>query len=271
MNERNTTPARWYSTAAKIGLSAKGVVYCISGIIALAAALHIGNNSAKDAGKKGVFSFIENQPLGKWLLLAVAAGLICYIAWRWIQAFKDTENKGTDKKGLSKRFTYFFSGFIYSGVALYAIQSFLGTNNKNEDSRESLAAKLLEQPLGQWLAGIAGLIMIGVGIYQFYRAISGKYKKYVREALHDDAAPWIITAGIAGYSARGIVWMIIGWLFMKAALHTNSKEAGGSEKAFDWLQNSSYGGLLLGIVGAGLICYGVFMFLRAKYQHIKTA
>jgi hypothetical protein len=269
MNEQNTAPAKWYKTAAVIGLSAKGVVYCLSGIIALTAALHIGDQTAKDAGKKGVFDFIEHQPLGKWLLLAVAVGLICYIIWRWIQAFKDTENKGTGKTGLSKRFSYFFSGFIYAGVAVYAIKTFLGTNNSSEDSRQNLAEKLLDQPWGQWLAGIAALIMVGVGIFQLYRAVSGKYKKYVREALHKDTAPWIITAGIAGYSARGIVWMIIGWMFIKAALHANSKEAGGSDKAFDWLQHSSFGEILLAVVAAGLICYGVFMFLRARYQNIQ--
>ncbi len=264
-----SSSSSWIKTAARIGLSAKGVVYCVSGLLATMACLHLGNNSAKNAGTKGVFSFIEDQPLGKWLLLAVALGLACYVFWRLLQSFKDTENKGTDKKGLAKRFAYFFSALAYAGLAVYAFKAFLGAGDSGKDNRQSFTSELLQQPFGQWLVGIVAAIMIGTGLYQLYRGISGKYKKYVRDALHKDAAKWITTAGTIGYSARGIVWLIIGWLFIKAALHSNANEVGGSDKAFSWLQDS-YGTLLLGAVAIGLICYGVFTFLRAKYQDIHT-
>ncbi len=262
------SPSAWYRRTAKIGLSAKGVVYCLSGLIALMAALNFGDNSATDAGKGGVFSFIEDQPFGKWLLVVVALGLACYTLWRWVQAFKDTEHKGDDKKGMAKRFSYFFSGLVYAGLAVYCIRFLLGTASKNSNEEQGWVAELLGKPYGQWLVGIVAAIMIGIGIYQLFRAVSGKYKKYVRGALHRDAAPWVTKVGIAGYIARGIVWLIIGWLFIKAALHADAKEAGGSDAAFQWLQEASYGSLLLGIIGIGLICYGVFMFLRARYQPI---
>src|SRR6476469_4802262 len=108
--KREQTKAKWYIAAAKIGLTAKGVVYCLSGAIALTAALDIGNTNTNDAGKKGIFSFLEKQPTGKWLLLVIALGLICYIIWRWIQAVTDTEHKGKKAKGIGKRFSYFWSG-----------------------------------------------------------------------------------------------------------------------------------------------------------------
>ncbi len=263
-------PSKWYETAARFGLSAKGVVYCLSGLIAVMAALHFGGNSVKDAGKGGVFGFIEDQPFGKWLLLVVAIGLVCYTIWRWIQAFKDTEHKGSDKKGFSKRFTYFFSGLVYASLAVYAMKIVLGnSSNSGGDKQQDWAAKLLDQPFGQWLVGIVAVIMIGTGLYQLYRAFSGKYKKYVKEALHHDTAGWVSKVGVAGYTARGIVWLILGWMFIKAAFHANAKEAGGSDEALGWLQQSSYGTILLAAVAIGLICYGVFMFLRAKYQEFK--
>ncbi len=262
--------SKWYESAARIGLSAKGVVYCLSGLMAVMAALHFGGNSVNDAGKGGVFSFIEDQPFGKWLLLIVALGLVCYTAWRWIQAFKDTEHKGSDKKGFSKRFTYFFSGLVYASLAVYAIKIVLGSSSgSGGDKQEDWTATLLQQPFGQWLVGIVAAIMIGIGFYQIYRAVSGKYKKYVREALHHDTAGWVSKVGIAGYAARGVVWLILGWMFIKAAFNANAKEAGGSDEALGWLQQSSYGSILLAIVAIGLICYGVFMFLRARYQSFR--
>lgn len=261
-------PSRWLRAAAKIGLSAKGLVYCLSGLLALAAALNFGG-SASSAGKQQVFGFIEDQPFGKWLLLAVAIGLVCYTAWRWIQAFKDTEDKGTDKEGLAQRFAYFFSGLVYAALGVYAFNRFFGSGGGG-NGQQDLVTRALQQPFGQWLVGIAAAIMIGIGFYQIYRAFSGKYKKYVKQGLHHDAAGWISKIGVAGYTARGIVWLILGWLFIKAAVRSNAKEAGGSDAAFQWLEDSAYGAYLLGAVALGLICYGLFMFLRAKYQAIHT-
>jgi len=261
--------SKGYELAARIGLSAKGVVYCLSGLIAVMAAINFGGSSVKDAGKGGVFGFIEEQPFGKWLLLIVALGLICYTGWRWLQAFKDTDHKGSDKKGLSKRFTYFFSGLVYASLAVYALRIVLGeSSSSGGDKQQGWTATLLNQPFGQWLVGIVAVIMVVTGFYQLYRAMSGKYKKYVREALHHDTAGWVSKVGIAGYTARGIVWLILGWMFIKAAFYANAKEAGGSDEALGWLQDSSYGSVLLAAVAIGLICYGVFMFLRAKYQKI---
>ncbi len=81
----------------------------------------------------------------------------------------------------------------------------------------------------------------------------------------------MIKAGKIGYVARGIVWIIIGYLFLKAAMQSNPSQAGGSGSAFSFLENSSYGSFLLGAVAVGLICYGIFMFMRARHQVINVS
>jgi hypothetical protein len=73
-------------------------------------------------------------------------------------------------------------------------------------------------------------------------------------------------AGKIGYVARGIVWLVIGWLFTKAAFHKNSSEAGDTSEAFGFLAEASYGSYLLAGVGLGLICYGIFNFIRVRYE-----
>lgn len=264
---RSNQANKWYATAARWGLTSKGVVYCLSGFIALLAGLHFSNKSAAQAGKQDVFNIMKDQPFGKWIVLAIAIGLLCYTGWRFMQSFADTEHKGDDKKGISKRVSYFFSGLAYAGITVYSFKVFLGASAGNNGKQKWVAA-LLDKPYGAWVVIAIGLIFIGTGCYQVYRAVSGKYKKYVREALHKDTAPWIIGAGIAGYIARGIIWLIVGWLFIKAAIHSNSKEAGGSDAAFQWVADSAYGSVLLIVVAAGLVCYGLFTLLRARYQAI---
>ncbi|MBJ6119773.1 DUF1206 domain-containing protein [Pontibacter sp. BT310] len=268
-----TPPPAWVKNMARFGLTAKGVVYCLVGILAFMAAFEIGGKSEQGSDKSGVFQFILEQSYG-WILLAIIAlGLLCYTIWRIIQAFKDTENKGDNAKGIGVRIRYAFSGVVYGALAFYAAQLVLGNGGgSNGDSRQSLARELLQQPFGQWLVGIVAVGTAIAGFHQIYLAISDKYKKKVQgSGLKHEAEAMMIRAGKIGYIARGIVWLIIAYLFLKAAMNANPNEAGGSGSAFQFLENSSYGSYLLGAVAIGLIFYGVFMFMRARYQVINVS
>ena len=107
----------------------------------------------------------------------MAVGLIGYVIWRFVQAIKDPENKGTDAKGLAQRVGYAVNGLIYAGLALSAVQIILGSGGGNSNSTQDWTARLLSQPFGQWLVGTVGAFIIGLGFYQFYLAFSGKFRK----------------------------------------------------------------------------------------------
>lgn len=266
-------PPEWVENFAKFGLTAKGVVYCLVGIIAFMAAFELGGQSTESAGKSNILKTIQDLPAGNVILGVVALGLLCYAIWRFIQAVKDTENKGTDAKGVGMRLRYVFSGLVYAALAFLAGRMVLGNSGGGSggDTRETLAAKLLEQPFGQWLVGILAVGIMITGIYQIYYGYSEKYKKKVQSSgLKHEVEHQMIRAGKVGYMARGVVWLVIGYLFLQAALKSSAQQAGGSSDAFQLIENASYGSFILGAVALGLICYGVFMFMRAKYQPVNT-
>lgn len=267
-----TPPPKWIRGMAKFGLTAKGVVYCLVGILAFMAAFELGGKSEQGSGKSGVFQFVLEQSFGRIILGVIAVGLLSYSIWRFIMAFQDTEQKGNDTKGIGARIRYAFSGLVYGGLAYYAAKLVLGNGGgSGGDSRETIARELLQQPFGQWLVGIVAVATALGGIYQIYLGLSEKYRKKVQQAgLEHDAETMMIKAGKVGYVARGIVWIIIGYMFLRAALRSNAGEAGGSASAFNFIESSSYGSYMLGAVALGLICYGIFMFMRAKYQAIHT-
>lgn len=265
-------PPQWVENFARFGLTAKGVVYSLIGLLAFMAAFEIGGQSTDDTKRTGVLKTIQDLPAGNVLLGLTAIGLLCYAIWRFIQAIKDTEDKGSDAKGIARRLRYAFSGLVYGGFAFLAARMVLGdSSGSGTDSRETLTAKLLDQPFGQWLVGIVAVGTIAAGIYQIYYGFSEKYKKEVHTSrVQHEAEHLLIRAGKLGYMARGIVWLLIGYLFLQAALKSRASEAGGNSDAFALLENSSYGSFILGAVALGLIFYGVFMFLRAKYQPIRA-
>ena len=221
--------------------------------------------SADKADQAGVFNIIHRQTGGKVLLAIIAAGLVCYSIWRAMQAFMNTEQKGNKPKGWATRARYFFSGLVYASIAGFAIKMvFSGSGNSN-DNKQGAANGLLNQPFGQWLTGIAAVIIAAVGIYQVYYGLSKKFRKHAN-GNGTNSSKAILIAGTAGYVSRGIVWIIISWLFVKAALHSNASEAGDTSKAFGFLSEGTYGPYLLAVIGAGLVCYGVFNFIRMKYD-----
>ena len=92
--------AGWIEPVARVGYAAKGVVYCLIGVIAVMAAVGMRE---RVADQRGVMKAILAQPFGKVMLLAMAVGLSCYTLWYFIQAILDPEGAGHDLKGAAKR------------------------------------------------------------------------------------------------------------------------------------------------------------------------
>jgi hypothetical protein len=267
-----STPSQrqWIEGAARTGLVAKGIVYSLIGILTFMAAFELGTGDDK-GGKSQALKWLQEQPFGQVLLGLTAIGLLCYSIWRFVEAFLDTEDKGSDTKGLLVRGRYAFSGLMYGASTYYAAKLLLGVaGGEGSDTRETIAQKLLEQPFGQWLVGIVAVGVMAVGVYQIYYSISDKHRKKINESKVDNRVKeTLLRTGKVGYIARGIVWLLIGYLFLKAAIQSDSSEAGGSDSAFSFLEQE-YGSWILGVVALGLLCYGIFMFVRARYQPVNT-
>ena len=130
-------------------------------------------------------------------------------------------------------------------------------------------ARLMAQPFGRWLVGIVGAIVIAVGLYQFYRAYSAKFKeKLMLSRMSRTEETWATRTGRLGFAARGVVYAMIGWFLIQAALQSNPSQAGGLGRAFRELSSASYGPWLLGVVALGFIAYGVFALVLARYRRI---
>lgn len=251
---------------ARIGLTAKGVVYVLIGVLAFMASFGINSKSSKDTTKAGVFDFIYDQPAGTFLLWGVTVGLVCYVIWRFIQAFNDSENKGKDAKGVAIRARYLFSGLVYGSLAFQAAKMVLFHKKDSGGGNQEMTQELLSKPMGQWLVGIVAVVLLVVGVYQIWYGFSEKFRSHVNKAVPAKSKPILLSAGKIGYISRGVVWVLLAYIFLQAALSSDASEAGDTSKAFSMLNDSSYGSYLLALIGLGLICYGIFNFIRARYE-----
>ncbi|MEZ4736742.1 MAG: DUF1206 domain-containing protein [Caldilineaceae bacterium] len=259
----------WVVWLARFGFAAKGFVYIVIGALAFLAAIGQGGQTT---GPEGALSSIAQAPFGRILLGLVAIGLFGYALWRLVQAGIDPENEGTDAAGVVKRIGFAVSGIVYAGLGFEAARLALGASgggNSGDGQAEDWTARLMAQPFGPWLVGLAGLIIIGTGLYQFYKAYSVKFREKLKlQEMSTREITWATRSGRIGFAARGVVYCIIGWFLIQAALRSNPQQAGGIGEALQELARQPYGPWLLGIVAVGLIGYGFFAFVLARYRRI---
>lgn len=253
---------KWFEKFFRFGLICKGVVYCLMGLLTVLASIGL---SREKGSKTEAIKMIHEQPFGQVLLIIIAIGLLGYVALRVFQSFKDIDNKGNSARGLITRAGYAISAIMYAALGVYAIKIVLNGNSSG-DSRELLISKVLALPAGKWIIGISAIIILGSGIQQIHKGFSGKFMKRIsisNTKFHD----LFKKAGTVGYIARGIVLSIIGYFFLHAVFVSGSKEAFGTDDALNLLERN-LGRLLMAVVAAGLAAYGIFMFVKAKYQKI---
>lgn len=258
---------RWIESLARWGYLAKGVVYLVVGGLALQVAT---GNGGQAAGAKEALQEIATQPYGRFLLGLTGLGLIGYAVWRFVQAWFDPEHKGTDARGVLTRIGYTFSGLIYGGLAVEAVRIAIGGGSSGGSSTEHWTARLLAQPFGQFLAGAVGAVIVGVGLYQFYRAWTASFEKTLKwHEMNDTERKWSTRVGQAGIAARGVVYLLTGTFLVVAAIRANPQDSMGTGEALQYLGQQPYGPWLMGVVAAGLAAYGVFSaMILSRYRRI---
>jgi uncharacterized membrane protein YidH (DUF202 family) len=258
-------------TLARLGYATKGVVYGLIGVLAVMTALGLGGQTT---GTKGALRAIAAQPYGQALLIIIDLGLAGYALWRFVEAVLDPEHKGDDKKGIAKRFGYAISGVIYTTLAYTAIELVLEVAQQRREGSsqaQTITARVLAQPFGAWLVGLVGVVIIGVGFYQFYKAYSMKFRRELKlRQMGRKEEIWAVRISRFGLAARGVVFVMFGFFLIQAAKQSQAAEVKGLDGILQTIAQQSYGKLLLTIVALGLVAYGVYMFVQARYRRIPT-
>jgi hypothetical protein len=202
------------------------------------------------------------------MLFVLAAGLVGYAVWRFVQAFLDRDNEGTGIKALAKRASYLARGLLYGFLALVALGLVIGWGSSGGNEKEE-TARVFEYSGGRLLVAAVGAGFLAAGLYNAYRSVTGKFRKHLREHMLGKAARgWMIVVGVLGHAARAVVFALIGIFLLRAAWQYDPQEAIGLDGALRKVAQTEYGDLLLGIVAAGLLAYALFCFVQARCRQV---
>lgn len=264
---RETAP--WVERLARLGYASVGVVYIIIGFLSATAA--VGRRGGGASDQHDALATIQQQPFGRPALFLIALGLAGYALWRFISGINDSERRGSDAKGWAIRIGSIFRGLLYAGFCLQVIRMLRGAGGSGGgDKTRYWTATVMDKPFGRWAIGLAGLGVIGYGIYQLWKAWKAKLSKQLRiSGLSAGAHRAVIAVSRFGLGARGVVFGVIGTSLLRAALHHDPSAAEGTGGALREL-SGSLGRWPLAIIGIGLAAYGVYALINARYRIIRT-
>jgi hypothetical protein len=266
--ERNAeafTETPLFEALARAGYVARGALYALIGILSIRLAQ---GQAAPRPNQQGAMHQIAQQRFGHALLILTAIGLGGYAIWRLTQAFVGhTPEYGEHSK--LDRIAAVGSAAAYTAFCLLAISVLRGTAGNSSRTPKKATAGVLQWPGGRELVAAAGVLFIGIAVYQAYLGLSKKFLKYSKTGQMSAAALKLFTiVGVAGLVARAVAFALIGVFALKAARDYTPKDAVGIDGALARLLQHSYGTAALVVVACGLLAFGAYSLADARYRRI---
>lgn len=247
---RKAQQSRLYEVAVTVGLIAYGVVHLLVAWIALQLAW--GKNS-EEASQQGALQELASKPFGTVLLWVVAVGLFALVIWRVLElVYGDLDT--------SKKVSAGGRAAVYLVLGISAVRVAIGSGGSSTSSQQSTTGRLMENTAGRILIVVVGLVIIGVGVRQIYKAVTKKFT----EDLTGGVSQSTVTLGRIGYAAKGIAFIIVGGLFAWAAIDYDPEKAGGLDTALRTLKDQPFGPVLLTLMALGIACFGVYCFVWSR-------
>lgn len=245
---------RWM---VRLGYFARGLVYILLGYLALSSRGKAGD------GQSAAFDWIQDVPLGTPLLWLCAIGLLGYALYKFIDAASNIENHPRDAKGIAKRVGAAASGIAHLVLSYTAYQFAVGDKQQSsgDTGGQEAARSLLGWEMGPVLLGVVGIGFLVAAAMQAKHAWKGDFMRHVSSRAPSLVEP----VGRAGHAARAVVFLLIGWSIVQSAWFSQSSEVKGLGGAIASLSDN---GIVYTIVAIGLILFGIFSLVTARFRII---
>ncbi|MBT2532671.1 DUF1206 domain-containing protein [Arthrobacter sp. ISL-48] len=255
------TNSRPLEFLARAGFAASGILHFLLGAIAIRLAM--GGNGSADVS--GAVAELANQPAGPFLLWSSAAACAALAVWQASDAIFDFNHLPTKKKA-GKKAAAAGQAVVYAALALtfFSFAKGTGSGADNRQHATDLTLTVMKAPGGVALLVLLGLGVAVTGVVYGVRGFRKSFEDHLVLPSSPPARAAVTILGGVGYVAKGTVLLLTGLLVMIAAIQVHPEESTGLDGGLRALRDQPFGIYLLAAVGAGLICYGLYMVVRAR-------
>jgi hypothetical protein len=263
MKARRASDSRAAQLLARAGLTARGVIYILIGIVAILVAIGQGGHQAD---QQGALQLVASQPFGLFALWLLAIGFVGYALWRLSEAAFGVTGEGT---GAGPRLKSLVRGLVYAGFAVLTFKVILGKKTSQAGQQQDFTASVMRHTGGRFAVGVVGLIIVVVGLMLVVEGARHKFMKHLRTGeMNPQTRKMVKRLGTVGTVARGLVFALAGVLVIDAAITYNTSKASGLDAALRTLRNQPFGEFLLIIAALGLIAFGLYGLAEARWRKV---
>ena len=244
---------------------ARGIVYVLVGVLALRIAFGVGGDPQAD--RQGALHEVAGQPFGVEMLWLLAIGFGCMTIWRAsLAVYGEAGHKKTGSRVLNVGRAAFYASVCW-GTAAYAAGS--GSKSNSDTQSQDWTATALKLPAGRILVGAAGVVMVAIGAGIAVRALQRHFLKKIDTASMTKRTREVVTTlGLAGGTARGVIFAAAGVFVLVAAVQFNPHQAKGMDATLRAFARTPAGPWLLVLVAVGVILFGGFSFASARWRRL---
>lgn len=262
-------PRRWLEIAARIGFGARAFVYISLGVLILLAALRLADEAA---GPRDVIGLVARQPFGRLWLILLGGGLWAFVVWRALQAVFNADGEEPNLAGLLARLGLGFSGLAYAvlGSGVFELLDEVGRDLSSADVVENQhkAGMLLSLPFGEGLLIAVGLGVIAIGVGNIAFAVVNDFTKTL--ACSETLCKRVMPLARIGYAALGLSYLPLGVFIIRAGWRSRPDDVQTMGSALDALKGEPGGAWFLGVTALGLIAFGLFALVEARFRRIRA-
>jgi Domain of Unknown Function (DUF1206) len=260
---RRASDSRAAHILARAGLTARGVIYLLIGWVALLVAL---GHSSREADQQGALQLLAGKSYGLVSLYLLGIGFAAYALWRLSEtAFGVTG----EPNGAGPRLISLSRAVVYAGFAYLTFTVIAGTQRSQSRQQQDITATAMRHADGRWLVGVAGLIVIIIGLVLVSQGARRKFMKYLRTSQMSPRTRRVVELlGVIGTIARGLIFALAGALVIDAAITHKASESGGIDKALLTLRNQPFGEFLTMLAALGLAVFGVYGLCEARWRRV---
>ncbi len=247
------TEEDWVDPLARAGLGARAVVYLLLAWLVVEVAL---GRTRRSADEQGALGAVAVHPLGRVLVVAVAAGLAGLALWQVAIALHAGPGPWRRVVAGGKAVGYGALTAVAVGVALHP---------SRRGNEQEVTARLMVHLLGRLAVGGVGVAVAVGGAVLAAKGLARRYDVDVRPPRDEEGARAFEAVGVAGMLARGAIFVVVGAFLVDAAVTFDPGKARGLDGALRSLAREPAGPWLLGLVAAGLAVFGCFSALEVRY------
>ena len=257
----DVTNSRVLEILARLGFAVSGILHLLVGAIAIR--LAVGGTGSADFS--GAVAELATMPVGPFLLWGSFAACAALSLWQTSDAIFDFNHQPTKTKAKNKAKAV-LQAIVYAVLALTLWHFVTGTGSggDNRKTTSDFTVSVMVAPGGVVLLVVIGLAVAVTGVVYGIRGPKKSFQKQLRMPSPGPARTAVTALGVTGYLAKGTVLLLAGLLIVVATVKQHPEDSTGLDGGLRALRDQPMGPYLLAAVGAGLICYGAYMVMRAR-------